>query len=141
MHPTSVTTSPLDDAARSAALLGREQLGGSALVVGGFLQMLQGVVALSSPGVYNGVDYAYAYDLDAWGWGLIGVGAVALVVGAALLLGQEWARICGILVALFSALASFMLVPQAPAWALVVIGLDLVVVWAVATVIGQDRPA
>jgi len=141
MTPTTTSvSSPADEAAASAELLGREQFAGSVLMILGLMHLTQAVAAFSSPDVYSGTDYAYAYNLDAWGWGLLVLGVVTFGIGVGLLFGQEWARILGILVAMFSALVNFMMVPQAPAWALLSIGLDVAVVWAVAAVIAQDRP-
>ena len=139
MTPTTPVRTPAEQAAESAALLGREQFAGSVLMILGLMHATQAVAAFSSPDVYTGTDYAYAYDLDAWGWGLLVLAVVTFGIGVGLLFDQEWARLLGILVALFSALVNFMMVPQAPGWALLVIGLDVAVVWAVAAVIAQDR--
>ena len=132
---------PSERAADAADLLGREQFAGSALVLLGLLHGVQGLVALTSDGVYADVDYAYAYDLEAWGWGLLVLGVIVAGIGSGLLLDQEWARLLGILVALFSALVSFMLVPQVPVWALLTIALDVAITWSLTVVIARSRPA
>jgi len=136
----STATTPAESAAETADLLGREQFAGSVLVLLGIMHAAQGIAAFTSGGVYTRVDYAYAYNLDAWGWGLLGLGGVVAGIGLGLLLDQEWARILGILVALFSALVNFMLIPQFPVWALLVIALDVAVVWAITVVIARSRP-
>jgi hypothetical protein len=136
----STAANPSERAAETADLLGREQFAGSVLVLAGLLHGVQGVVALTSGSVYARVDYAYSYNLQAWGWGLLVLGVVVAGIGAGLLLDQEWARILGILVALFSALASFMLIPQVPVWALLLIALDVAVVWSLTVVIARSRP-
>ena len=140
MTPTTPVRTPAEEAAESAALLGREQFAGSVLMILGLMHLTQAVAAFSSPDVYSGTDYSYAYNMDAWGWGLLVLGIVVFGIGVSLLFSQDWARILGILVAMLSALVNFMMVPQAPGWALLTIGLDIAVVWAVAAVIGQDRP-
>jgi hypothetical protein len=138
---TTPVRDPAREAAASAKTLGREQFAGSVLVLLGLLNLAQGAAALKPGGVYSSTDYAYAYDLDAWGWGFLVLGVVVGGIGLGLLLGQEWARILGILVALFSALANFMLIPQMPVWALFVIALDVLVVWELTVVIARSRPA
>lgn len=143
-HATQTTPGPAqhpsDDAMRTAQLLGREQLAGAVLMVVGLFHVVQGIAAFAGGGPYTRVDYEYAYNLDAWGWGLVLLGLVVAGIGLSLLLDQEWARIIGILVAMFSALVSFMLVPQFPVWALLVVALDVVAVWSITAVIGLSRP-
>jgi hypothetical protein len=67
------------------------------------------------------------------------IGAGAVVIGACLLLGQYWALIAGICVAVLSALTNFAFLPFYPWWTLVIIVFDLVVIWALSTMIGQRR--
>lgn len=57
-------------------------------------------------------------------------GILVLAAGCAVLAGQLWARIVGIALAVLSMIANFLFVPYCPVWALLIIGLDVVVIWA-----------
>jgi len=55
------------------------------------------------------------------------------VVGVFLLLEKGWARIAGIVVAGISAIINFSWLPYSPWWALLLIAVDILVIWALAT--------
>jgi hypothetical protein len=52
--------------------------------------------------------------------------------GWGLLSGQTWARIVGITLAALSATANFLFIPYYPFWALLIIAIDVLVIWALA---------
>lgn len=113
---------------------------GAMLATMGVFQALQGLSAIADDDLYvRTPNYLFDVDLTAWGWVhlLIGVGAV--VIGVCLLLGQTWALVAGICVAVISALANFAFLPFYPWWTLIVIAFDLAVIWALSTMIGQRR--
>jgi hypothetical protein len=70
---------------------------------------------------------------------LIGLALVA--IGICLLLGQGWALIAGIVVTAVSALINFTWLPYSPLWAMLVIAIDLLVIWALASARSQARDA
>lgn len=107
---------------------------GVLLILAGGWQILAGISAILKDQVFVvGVNYVWKLDLTTWGWihVLIGVGLV--VVAIFLLRGAEWAAIVGIALASLSALANFMWLPYQPVWAILVIALDVLVIWALAT--------
>ena len=53
-----------------------------------------------------------------------------MLVGFAILAGQTWARVIGIIVASLSALANFAFIPYYPFWAIMLVAIDLWVIWA-----------
>ena len=57
------------------------------------------------------------------------LGAVAL----GMMTGATWARVTAIFMASLSIVAMFLWLPYYPVWSLVVIALDIIVIWAVAT--------
>lgn len=106
----------------------------------GVFQVLEGISAIAKDDVFVSTpDYLFNIDLTAWGWVHLLLGAIAVLVGVSILYGQGWAMIAGIVIAIVSALANFLFLPYYPLWALVVIGFDLFVIWALSTVYGQ-RP-
>jgi len=118
--------------------LGITAAAGLILMLVGVFGMIQGIVGLLDNDLYV-VTNKWLFELDAtaWGWGHILIGLVALCAGLGLFFGRVWAQVTAIIVAAFSILANFAWLPYYPIWALLVIGFDLFVIWAV-TVHGSD---
>jgi hypothetical protein len=95
---------------------------GVVLLTVGIFQLLEGISAVAEDNVFvRTKDYVFKFDLTAWGWTHIVIGVVAIVVGGAILARQAWGYIAGIVVAIVSALSSFVFLPYYPLWALVII--------------------
>jgi len=106
----------------------------------GVFQALEGLSAIAKDNVFvNTTNYIFDIDLTAWGWVHLLLGALAVAIGVCMLLGQGWALIAGIVVAMLSALTNFMFIPYYTVWAIVIIALDLFIIWAISTVWSQ-RP-
>ena len=113
---------------------------GTVLATLGVLQFLEGLSALAKDDVFvRTPNYLFDVDVDRWGWIHMLIGVVAVVVGVCLLLGQYWAMIAGICIAVLSALANFTFLPYYPFWAVVLIAFDLLVIWALSVMMGQRR--
>ena len=101
-----------------------------AILIGTF-QVMEGLVAIINDDFFV-VARNYTFDLDvtAWGWIHLIVGAVMLIVGFGLFARSTWAGVTAIVVAVLSAVSNFFFVPYYPIWALVVIGLNVWIIWA-----------
>jgi hypothetical protein len=109
--------------------------GGVGLATVGGFQFLMGLSAALKDTVYVPTPkYVYALDITAWGWIHIIVGVIGIVVGLAILTGAKWALAAGIAIAVVSALSNFMFIPHAPAFAVVIIAFDVVLIWAFSVV-------
>ncbi len=107
---------------------------GALLFVTALLTLFQGIAAALGSSVIN-EKQDYAYELNTTGWGVIHV-LMAILLGAVaigLILGATWARLTAILMSSLSIVSMFLWLPYYPVWSLVVIALDIIVVWAVAT--------
>ena len=103
-------------------------------------QVLQGLAAVLKDDVYvRGVDYVYQFDVSTWGWIHMLIGAIGVAVGIGILAGQVWATVGGLAIAVVSALSQFMFMPYYPFWSMLVIAMDVVVIWALATTLGDSR--
>jgi len=108
------------------------------MVMIGAFHALQGLVALFNDDFYVvGQKWIFEFDLTAWGWIHLVVGIVVAVAGFFVFNGAVWARAVGIAAAALSALLNFMWLPYYPAWSLIIIALDVMVVWAL-SVHGRD---
>jgi hypothetical protein len=103
------------------------------LMMAGTFQFLAGLVALFENEFYVTTrNYVFQLDATTWGWIHLLLGIVLGVAGWGLLSGRTWGRVVAITVAAISALANFLFLPYYPFWALTIITLDVLVIWAVA---------
>jgi hypothetical protein len=112
---------------------------GVVLIMLGCFHVIQGLVALFRDEVYVVGRSGMVLDIGytTWGWIHLLWGVVVILAGVCLLLGQMWARVVAVVVAFVSALISVSFLPAYPAWAVLMIGLDVVVIWAVVVQGGQ----
>lgn len=119
---------------RPTAWVGMILFGGiMMLMVGGF-QIVQGLVALFNDEYYlvtnNGL--VLKFDYTTWGWIHLIIGIVAVCAGIGVMLGQTWARIVGITIAVISALVNIVFLSAYPIWSTIIIATDVLVIYALA---------
>jgi hypothetical protein len=114
--------------------VGAIMFAGIMMAMNGVFSAIAGIVALAKDDFYV-VLPNYVLELDATTWGYIHVivGIVVALAGFSVLTGKTWARIVGILVASLSAIANFGFIPYYPIWSLLIIAIDVIVIWALAT--------
>ncbi|MFF3732842.1 hypothetical protein ACFYXM_21555 [Streptomyces sp. NPDC002476] len=104
---------------------------GVALVLSGVLSVLQGITGIARDRLYGvPLHYEYRFDLTTWGWIHLIVGIALLVGGFGMLRSMNWGRSAGIGLAAISLVTQFMFIPYYPLWAISVMTLDLVILWA-----------
>ncbi|MER5749244.1 hypothetical protein [Streptomyces sp. NPDC002088] len=109
---------------------GASLFAGSALMLSGPLSILMGASAIATDSLFRASRYAYRFDLTAWGWIHLVVGVVLVVAGLGVLTNKSWGRGAGIAVAGISLITQFMFVPYYPAWSILVMTLDLLIMFA-----------
>jgi hypothetical protein len=115
---------------------------GVVMIAIGVFQMLQGIAAVREGEFYVVTpNYAYQIDVSTWGWIHLGVGIVLILAGIFVFSGTLWARIIGIVVAAASAISNFFFIPYYTVWPILIIALDVVVIWALATYRPESRAA
>jgi hypothetical protein len=104
------------------------------LLTAGLFQIVQGFVAIVDDEFFvRTAKYTFEFDTTAWGWIHLILGIVLALTGFFLFTGAAWARIVGIAVAVLAMLANFLWLPHYPFWAIVLIALDVLVIWALST--------
>lgn len=95
---------------------------------------LAGLAAILNDKVYvTTPEYVYSFDLTSWGWVHLILGALVAVAGVGVVQGATWARVVGITLASLSLLINFVFIPYYPIWSILIIALDVIVIWALAT--------
>jgi hypothetical protein len=102
------------------------------LIIGGSLNLLYGIIAAVNDEWVVWTNRADVYlDLTEWGWVHIVLGSIVLLSGIGLFSGNILARTVAVIVAGVSMLVNFFFIPVYPVWALTVITIDILVIWAV----------
>ena len=117
----------------SGAAHGFVVFAGVIMIMSGAFQAIAGLVGLFANEFYVETrNYLFKFDATTWGVIHLLVGLLVLFAGIAVMSGQTWARVIGIILAGLSALANFTFLPYYPFWSLLIIALDVVVIWALA---------
>ena len=107
---------------------------GAIMLMVGIFQAFAGLGALfNDDWLVRTRNYTYDIDITAWGWIHLIIGLLVAAAGFGVFSGATWARAVGITLALLSAIANFFFIPVYPVWAILIIALDVVVIWALAT--------
>jgi hypothetical protein len=102
-------------------------------------EILQGIAAIAKDGLYaTNVDYAYALSLSTWGWAHLLIGLLLVAVALGIMAQQSWGRVTGLIVAGLSTLANFAFLPYYPVWSLTIIAINVVIIWALCTLLRED---
>ena len=105
--------------------------GGAMMILLGTFNLIEGLVALFNDQYYVATQQGLlVFDITGWGWVHLIIGVVAIGVGIGVFTGAMWARICGVIVCGINAIAQLAFLSAYPVWAVVVIALDVLVIWA-----------
>jgi hypothetical protein len=99
------------------------------VLVGGF-NVVQGLVALAKEEAFVVTDDGLLFaDFTAWGWFFLIFGVIQVLVGFGIYAGRTWARVLGVILAMLNAVGQIAFLVAFPLWALVTIGLNVVVIY------------
>lgn len=102
------------------------------LILSGAFSFMHGLVALLAPDPYfvTSGGALFILDLTGWGWWSLIIGVLLMLTGVFLFTGAMWARVVAIILASLSAIAQLLLIPVQPWWALIIIAVDILVIYA-----------
>ncbi len=125
---------------RSSFAVGMTMFAAFMLILIGAFQVVIGLAGIIEDEFFVvGQNYTFEFDATVWGWIHLLAGAIILLAGFGLFSGAVWARTLAVILATISAIANFVFLPVSPApfWAIVVIAIDVIVIWAL-TAHGRD---
>ena len=100
------------------------------MVIGAF-HVITGLSAILNDEYFVQVrGYAFDLDLTAWGWIYLIFGLAMVATAVGLFRRAGWAEWVALFLVMLSALNNFFFIPYQPFWALLLIGLDVWVIWA-----------
>ena len=124
------------------AWVGWIMFAGVIMVMLGTFEAIAGLVALFNDEYYlvTRSGLAVSVDYTAWGWVHLLLGIIVAMAGLGVMVGQMWARVVGIIVALVSAVVNIAFLAAHPVWSTIIITLDVLVIYAL-TVHGREAKA
>ena len=115
---------------------------GIMLFMAGMFGAIDGLVAIIHEEVFLvSDDQVILIDVSAWGWVHLIVGTITLITGLAVLSGQLWAVILGVLLAMVSATTQILFITVFPWWSLAIIAIDILVIYGLIVHGTQDALA
>ena len=104
---------------------------GVMMIISGGLNALYGLVAVvNDDWVVWGNRGSLYLDISQWGWVHLIIGLVVLLSGIGVFSGNLLARTVGVIAAAVSLVANFLFIPAYPLWAIAVVTIDVLVIWA-----------
>jgi hypothetical protein len=104
---------------------------GFMLIIAGIIDIFYGLVAIfDDKWVVWGNRGSVFLDVTQWGWVHLVIGILVVLVGVGVLTGNLAARIVASILVAISLIVNFMGIPLYPLWAIVLIAIDALVLWA-----------
>ncbi len=111
---------------------GRVIFAGTLLMIGGVLNIVYGIAAISNSSFFtHNAHYVFA-DLKTWGWVSLVLGILELFASLSLIRGAAFGRIFGIFVGAFVAVDALFSIPAYPFWSICIFALSLWIIHGLA---------
>jgi hypothetical protein len=113
---------------RAASESGIVTFVGILLLVLGAFNVMDGLVALLNSSYFS--NHLLFANFTAWGWVILILGVIQWFVGIAILNGGRGGQMAGIVLAALNAIVMLAYLDHHPAWAIIIIFLDGVIIYA-----------
>jgi hypothetical protein len=114
---------------------------GIMFLVVGTLNVVYGIAAIDTANFFvAGADFMFS-DLNTWGWIVLVLGVLQVFAAFSIWRGGSYGRWFGIGAASLSAIGALLTIPAYPLWSLAIFGVDLLIIYGLATYGGQRRYA
>ena len=119
--------------------LGRAMFAGILLMVGGVLNVIYGIAAISNSHFFvNNTHYVFS-NLKGWGWITLILGILELIASLSLLAGGAFGRYFAIFVGSLAAIGALLSIPAYPLWSIAIFALSLWIVYGL-IIYAEDAP-
>jgi hypothetical protein len=105
-------------------------LAGILLMVLGTIDLIEGLAAVGGSQFFIRRTHYIFGSLNTWGWVVTVIGTAEFVIGLGVLMRNQLARWAGVVVVSADVVAQLLFIPAAPFLSLAIIGLDIVVIYA-----------
>ena len=111
------------------------------LWVVGIFNVIDGTAAIARSSVFIGNARYVAGDLRAWGWVVLILGALQVLAGLGVLVGNQVACWFAVAVIGLNAIGQMFFIPSYPFWSLMIIALDVAALWGLCAYGSRERLA
>jgi hypothetical protein len=102
------------------------------MLMAGTFNVIHGMAAVFNDEVFVTTQSALVkLDLTTWGWVHIILGLAVAATGLALISGKTWARVVAVALLMVNMVTQLLVLPTNPWWAVIILALDAVVLWAI----------
>ena len=104
------------------------------MILSGAFSFFEGLAAVIRGSFFVTLpNYTYNISVTGWGWFHLILGVVVFLTGCFLFVDSPVARVAGVIIASVSAIVNFLYIPYYPVWSVVLIAIDAVIIWALAS--------
>ena len=107
-------------------------LAGALLMLGGVLNIIYGIAAISNSNFFTHNTHYVFSDLKTWGWIVLIIGILELFASFSLLSGKSFGRWIGIVVGSLNAISALLSISAYPLWSLAIFALSLWIIYGLA---------
>jgi hypothetical protein len=136
---------PTPSASRDRVATYRDDTGGGWLTFAGILLLIVGVMnfiggigAIDDSKFFVANSQYVVGDLNTWGWVILVLGAVQVLTAFGLFARSGVARVVGVAFASLAAIASLLMLPAFPLWALALFTMDILIIYGLVSYGGED---
>jgi len=132
LQANPVVESEDESADQPTAWVGWIFFAGILMLLVGCFNVIAGVVALLKEDYFlvGPAGLMLGMDFTAWGWTYLIYGTVLTLAGFGIMVGQTWARVVAVVLAVVNALLNLTFLAAYPVWTMLIIVLDVIVVYA-----------
>lgn len=116
--------------------MGWRMFAGLVIILAGAFNVADGLVAITDDSYFakigGSTQLPLTNDLKVWGWVVFVWGLVLLVSGGLIFIGNTFGRVVGIVAASGNAIVQLGFLAHYPAWSAIIIGADVLVIYALA---------
>ena len=121
--------------------VGRAMFAAAFLMIGGVLNVIYGIAAISNSHFFvNNQHYVFG-DLKSWGWVTLILGILELIASISLFGGGTFGRFFGIVAGSLAAINALLSIPAYPLWSIAIFGLSLWIIYGLAIYGEEELPA
>jgi hypothetical protein len=114
---------------------------GIMVFIAAVLNCIWGIAAIDGANFFIEDERYILSDLNTWGWIVLVIGIVQLFAAFSIFAGGEFGRWIGIIGASLSAISALLSLPGYPFWSLCVFGIDILIIYGLASYGGGRRVA
>lgn len=118
--------------------LGRAIFAAVLLLIGGVLNIIYGIAAISNSHVFTHNAHYVFGDLKTWGWVTLIIGVAEILASMSLFAGGMFGRVFGILVGSLAAIEALLAIPAYPFLGISIFALSVWIVYGLAVYRGPD---